>query len=367
MHVIQLGREVVVMGLVLAMVGVGTSCGPVSGASSGEATQGISNSAKPSDDPSTGAVHAKNQSSIGSESQTEPHWMRWVTQSDSPPEPDPELPEDLKDVRDRVRPGMRKWEADRVLAPLARGTSSYSHSSVSGPTLRFEYTDNWHATVTMANDSGDDSIVGEIAFERATFPRMPGHVFRGISPRQRKIRAVLADADFQRPSSKDSASAYIRAVNLLVSLGEEEATRELWAYVRVVYGGDAEERIEPEEYVGTSHGIMRVMALLFPEAAPDLNASHHRDLGQGQARLSPHKGDWHQWPCFPMTTECDVPFDVAMGYRLSGVPSTPHHVLRTYSRTGVFRTEPLTPRADPLSAAIRLAVSDRFLELRGRG
>lgn len=297
--------------------------------------------------------------------------MAWETVSDSPPEPEPVLPAALAEIRDTVMPGMVRWKAERLLRAGSKGMSSFQASKDSGPTCRYDYSDQWHALVEYGDARGDEAPVVTVAFRRPRPFRLPARLLEGLSPRERKIRAILADADSATWFEEETMAWRIRAVNLLVPMGRDGAVAELRKYLDAAYGPADPETIaiglerESNEFSPFGHGLMRVIALLFPEPGPGPVSERQRTLGQGAPTLIPDPARRHEWPCFPMTTEDGVPFDVAMGYTLFGVPASAHHVLRNYSRTGAFRDAPLAPTADPVSAAVRLGVSDRFLALKG--
>lgn len=358
--------ELTIMLVVASLATLFISCGSVGTSEKAQAStpERLTNRAFPyhSSGPALGGNPA-----LASASTDEPHWMHWATVSDSPPDYEVPLPDSLKELRDAISIGMPRWKAERVLMPQSWGSSLYTSSQSPGPTLRYEYADDWYATVSLASDRGDDSLVTNIEFRRPTAFRLPAGTIHGLDARNRKIRAILADADSCKRNSGDTAEAYVRAVNMLVSLGHENAIQKLQEYIKSMYGSNEEDGESTTISVSTNGGIMRVIALLFPETKPNVSASYHRDIGQGGSTLSPSPNERSNWPCFPMTTECDVPFEVSFGYTLAGIPASPHWVLRRYAETGTFRTQPLTPSADPLTAATRLAVSDRFIELRGWG
>lgn len=152
------------------------------------------------------------------------------------------------------------------------------------------------------------------------------------------LRALDRVPSYQEPADP---RATIAAVNALVALGHDRALAAIGEYLRVSSPFDDPGR----------DGLFVVLAALFevPEPpgyqpAPALGASQ-----------PPPPTNPRALPRFPVALVDDVPLVVVHGYSLAGEAEPPEWHLAALARSGVMRTAPLRPPADPLALFDRLA------------
>lgn len=170
------------------------------------------------------------------------------------------------------------------------------------------------------------------------------------------------------PHRCSDPTALIRAVNELHALGKQQALDALRRYVELAPDGRFFNDELPFDAANIDQGDYNVafwiIRLLFEPAQAGTRIPQP---ALGAAVPSPAESDKTLWPLFPIEVVDDIPFMIAQGWNLGGVPERPSSHIKWAERYGVLRDAPLRPADDPLAAAERLLSLPKTQRLKLRG
>lgn len=196
-------------------------------------------------------------------------------------------------------------------------------------------------------------------YEAGALP-LAGSITLLTLPEAPKLDATLQliNAASPWPNRRTPPAALIKAVNALQALGKQPALDALRRYIEIAPEGlfhSGRPAFDPANIDQGDYNVaFWIIRLLFE---PAQSGTRIRQPLLGAAVPSPGKGDERLWPLFPMELVDDVPFMIAHGWNLGGVPEHPSSHIEWAERYGVVRDMPLRPADDPL------AVADRLLSL----
>jgi hypothetical protein len=165
-----------------------------------------------------------------------------------------------------------------------------------------------------------------------------------VDPEQYEAIQVIHRSPMIRAVNIDPVNL-IRAVNFLQALGEDKACSALSAYERLCDANPALvwHELNPERII--------LIARLLYERAP--NGPLLREPLLGAPGISITKGTTAD-ALFPLALQDDVPFIVNDGYDIAGHAEDPITYMNYLRANGRFRTKPLVPITDPVTAATKL-------------
>lgn len=143
----------------------------------------------------------------------------------------------------------------------------------------------------------------------------------------------------------------IRCVNLLWSLGKDDAIDAMTRYVRL-----CGEHGDQPEYCLNADRVFTAGLLLF---VPERDGARMPVPRIGRFAGCGDAADWAEWPCFPFAVQDDVPFVLAGGCDVDAQPETPRMAISYWRQWCELRPAPLTP-ACPVLAASTLMGCDRI-------
>jgi hypothetical protein len=136
----------------------------------------------------------------------------------------------------------------------------------------------------------------------------------------------------------------IAAVNGLQALGRTEAIKSLRQYAN---------RAEDAE------SIFLIVRLLFEPG----NRQSRPDILVGRIYPNILEQDKLDWQYFPIALQDDIPFLVGRVTVSLGVPQDPEEHIDWAENHGIFRRTPLSPKTDPVTAAVRLLATEKMRRL----
>jgi hypothetical protein len=157
-------------------------------------------------------------------------------------------------------------------------------------------------------------------------------------------------------------AALIRAVNALHELGKDKALSELREFLKYAGWGGFHERIPEDISTADSQCVFGIVMLLFESDSPQHPVPNP---ALGGPSPSPEQDDWNHWPLYPFALVNDVPFSLAQGFTLAGLPSQPISHIKWAEAHGKLRARPLHPASDPLAAAAKLLATPQGQRLFG--
>ena len=268
---------------------------------------------------------------------------------------------ELQELAQTLKPGMTNQQAEEIISRYSRQFAWNWSGKVGRPALsRYQLDDDTYVILRyettrdpIGNIADEDKLT---SFEMVSLQDLRSRLPKGALEGIRLIH--------QAPSPMACGfdpTKLIRAVNRLQEIGSRESVRLLRLYHDLASYDDGDDSDWRWRYDLDEQRIFLILRLLFVRK----DGESHMPWMHSGATLPAIPKENTDWPLFPLAVSGDIPFFMANGYGLGGVPESPLRHLDYCEQNCVIRQEPMSPSLLPIQAVAALYRSERWKELFG--
>lgn len=288
------------------------------------------------------------------------HWKASVTNTGNTDDCEPEW---VATLRAELLAGTERSAIELKLHNRETGRSTIDLSGSLLYKVTYLLEDSWRCEVEYKSVEGIMAmdIAVRVQIDSGVRTKFPAGAFSGLNEEDRISYSLIADADFSEMIGISTTTSLIRAVNMLVSIGEERSLEVIFGYLK--HMEVLSSRIEG--HLLNQRKFLSLLSILYPRPTSG-RQSHTSDtelvLTPGMPLYYPLDCDLNDWPMYPATIVRDCPFIVSGSHISAGFRMPEADLVRRCARTRRFRSQCLQP-GNPILAALQLSESNLFLRL----
>lgn len=262
----------------------------------------------------------------------------------------------FKELANSLKPGMTNKQAEVIIAKHNEHYSWHWSGLVGQPAFsRYQLDPNSYLILKYTttkdgygNISNDDTIT---SFEIVSFSDLKDQLTKSTF----KSICLIHQSPSPEPGGFDPVNL-MRAVNHLQKLGVKQSLRLLRTYHDLATGEDSYRKWC---YDLDEQRIFLIVRLLFvrKDGIPEMPAMR---IGATAPQI-PRENK--EWPLFPLALDGDIPFFMASGYWLTGVPESPLRHIEYCEKNCYLRKAPMTASKSPIEAIEDITGSNEWKAL----